>query len=220
MPALVMAFLGYQDKPVVGGRRLGATIPAGLAALYALYAIMMLSYTLPRSDRGQIGIGLYLVIVAGFFLCLLAWVLAPAGAPVLAQPVQTHLRPKRKRFRTLAALGTGVLAVLLFCLIFLLQDRTDPRILGTWVRIGPADQFDGSVYRFSADNTFDVIYADGRPRIGQYTVLKNNQLRLHNPGGWIVYDYKVSQDGKTLTLSFAGSKGEYKRTMTRVDLFP
>ena len=87
IPAMVLALRGAKLHPIVGGARLGATIPAGIAALIGLYKIADLKSRMadvPRdnpfakamSASVQVGIGIYVLIAAGVALAVLAWVLA------------------------------------------------------------------------------------------------------------------------------------------------
>ncbi|WP_204106129.1 MULTISPECIES: hypothetical protein [Spirulina sp. CCY15215] len=86
IPAIVLSLRGDRLTPLVGNLRLGATIPAGLAAFTGLWKIFALNSI--ASDIGddnpfgamisssiEAGIGLYLLIAAGIALCVVAWVL-------------------------------------------------------------------------------------------------------------------------------------------------
>lgn len=87
IPAMVLALSGTKLYPVMGGARLGAAIPAGIAAFIGLEKIVSFKSKmgdLPRdnpfaqalSASVQIGIGIYLLIAAGITLVVLSWVLA------------------------------------------------------------------------------------------------------------------------------------------------
>lgn len=78
IPAIVLCLIGVKDVPLIAGQRLGATIPAGIAGLIALSKIFSLNSTLidnPYAASIQIGIGVYLVIVAAIGIIVVAWVL-------------------------------------------------------------------------------------------------------------------------------------------------
>ncbi|MDB9313349.1 hypothetical protein PN462_09585 [Spirulina sp. CS-785/01] len=86
IPAIVLSLRGDRLTPLVGNFRLGATIPAGLAAFIGLWKISDLnSIVSDMSDDNpfgamvsssiEVGIGLYLLIAAGIALCVVAWVL-------------------------------------------------------------------------------------------------------------------------------------------------
>jgi hypothetical protein len=87
LPALLLAFRGDRHLPLRGIRRMAATIPAGLAALIGLEKIDKIRHAfdeIPQDNvfaqvaslSTQIGVGIYLLIAAGFGLVALSWGLA------------------------------------------------------------------------------------------------------------------------------------------------
>ncbi|MBX9623945.1 MAG: DUF4339 domain-containing protein [Gemmataceae bacterium] len=88
-PAVILALVGDQTRAVVGIRRLGAVIPAGIATLIGLRMLANISSRKGRIERGdsweamtelmggvQPGAGLYLLVIAGIALVAFAWLLA------------------------------------------------------------------------------------------------------------------------------------------------
>lgn len=109
IPAMVLALRGTNLKPILGTARLGATIPAGIAALIGIFKIaafkskmgedlplvldifgegvqkeflgliavpLDIPFLNSESVFVRIGIGIYVVIMAGVSLAVLAWILA------------------------------------------------------------------------------------------------------------------------------------------------
>jgi hypothetical protein len=87
IPAAVLALRGVKDQPLEGGYRLGAAIPAGIAAMIGIVKlgdIIARKNDLPQdnplakaiSASVQIGFGLYLLIAAGIALVVFSEVLA------------------------------------------------------------------------------------------------------------------------------------------------
>jgi len=88
LPAAILCFIDDKLQPLAGAKRLGAAIPGGLAALIALLKISDFKSAMNSglqdnpfaevfSASVQIGIGLYLVVLAGVALPILAFVLGP-----------------------------------------------------------------------------------------------------------------------------------------------
>jgi hypothetical protein len=87
VPAIIIVLCGGRSNPVVGGARLWATIPAGIAAFIGLYDIMNFQhrvkeipkdnpYAKAMSVSVQIDIGIFVLIAAGIALVVLAWAMA------------------------------------------------------------------------------------------------------------------------------------------------
>jgi len=87
IPAMVLALRGQKLQPLMGNARLGAVIPAGLAGLIGFYKVIDFKSRMSGVDRNnpfaeamaasvQIGLGLYLLIVAAAALVAVAWFLA------------------------------------------------------------------------------------------------------------------------------------------------
>lgn len=85
-PALTLALRGLKSEPVVGSARLGAVIPAGIAALLGLQKLVAFKGKMGEIPRDnpfaqvmsasvRIGIGLYILIAAGIAVAVLAWML-------------------------------------------------------------------------------------------------------------------------------------------------
>ena len=91
VPALVLALRGAKATPLLGNPRLGAVIPAGLAALLGVSKLGNLSSSKSGVDPSnpfakaltaavQPGIGLYLLVLSGVALVVVAWLLARPAA--------------------------------------------------------------------------------------------------------------------------------------------
>jgi hypothetical protein len=98
---MVLALRGAKTQPLVGYPRLGATIPAGLAALVGIVMLARLSSASSSIDPDnpfaeamtaavQPGIGLYLLILASIALVVVAWLLARPSA-------SKNIKPGRRR---------------------------------------------------------------------------------------------------------------------------
>jgi hypothetical protein len=86
IPALVLASRGDKLNPLTGGKRLGAAIPAGIAALIGLSKIVQFKSKMAEvgedspfaaafSNAVQLRFGIFLLVVAGVCVCLAAWLL-------------------------------------------------------------------------------------------------------------------------------------------------
>jgi hypothetical protein len=86
LPALIIALRGDSQTAIRGGKRLGLTIPAVLAAMLGIWKIV--DFQQLKSDTPddnpiakaisasvQIGFGLYLLVAAGIAVAVVAWVL-------------------------------------------------------------------------------------------------------------------------------------------------
>ena len=86
IPALVLAFRGDKLAPLIGGSRLGAAIPAGIAGLIGLGEIMQFNLKVAEAGNDnpfaqafagavQIRFGIYLLVASGVAVCVTAWLL-------------------------------------------------------------------------------------------------------------------------------------------------
>lgn len=86
IPAIVLAFQGDKLTPLTGGKRFGAAIPAGIAALIGLAKIGQFKSKMAEagsdnpfaaafSNAVQLRYGIFLLVVAGVGVCLAAWLL-------------------------------------------------------------------------------------------------------------------------------------------------
>jgi len=88
--ALIVSFVGDRRKLLSGGKRLGAIIPAVLASLIGIWKIVDFRARMSDVPKDnpfaeafahtvQLGIGLYLVVIAGIVLVVLAFVFKNRG---------------------------------------------------------------------------------------------------------------------------------------------
>lgn len=86
VPAVVLAFQGDRLAPLLGGARLGAIIPAGIAGLIGIIKIVQFRSNVSNLDDDnpfsaalsvsvQLRIGIFLLVFAGIGVCVAAWIL-------------------------------------------------------------------------------------------------------------------------------------------------
>jgi hypothetical protein len=96
--ALILALLGDRSQPVASGMRIGIAVLGLLTGAYGAYQIMDMNKAVDRmagmeggaeiASGAAVGIGLYLVIAAGFLLLILPFMLGSRDAvtPVATSP--------------------------------------------------------------------------------------------------------------------------------------
>ncbi len=96
-PAMIAALIGSTSLPLTGAQRLAVVLPAGIAGLIGVWKIIDFNIRMAQlqddspfaaalSLSVDIGIGLYLLVVAGGTVPIVAWVLANRRASQVAQP--------------------------------------------------------------------------------------------------------------------------------------
>ncbi|MBU1238673.1 hypothetical protein KKF84_00360 [Myxococcota bacterium] len=91
LPIVILAFIGDKKAPLLGKKRIGATILAVLASLIAIVKMSDIKSVVGGEeamkllgDKITIGFGLYIAIGAGFVIAVVAFLLAKGSAPAPA----------------------------------------------------------------------------------------------------------------------------------------